>query len=308
LWGEAPLVANRVHEASFGQARASLETRMTPPMSVIHLSNLVVTLAGFPALSGIDLQVQAGELLVIKGPNGAGKTTLLRVCGGLLAPTSGSGHVLGHELGGDRRRLRRNVGMLAHANFLYDDLTVEDNIRFAVRAGRGDVAGVPAALKQLGLDGRLQKLRTGSCSAGQRRRTALAALVVRQPKLWLLDEPHAGLDADSRDLLDAIVRNAVRDGATVLLSSHEADRASALATRTVTVAGGFVVSDVVSDTGDVSDQTTGRDRSDTSSSATNVTKLAQEIGGADETTARDRSRTSSAATNVTKLAQGADRE
>lgn len=214
---------------------------MSLPIPVIHLRNLVVTLAGFPALSGIDFEVQPGELVVVRGPNGAGKTTLLRTCGGLLAPASGTGLVLGHDITKDRRPLRRDVGMLAHANFLYDDLTVEDNIRFAVRAGRGDVGGVPAALKQLGLDGRLQKLRTGSCSAGQRRRTALAALVVRQPKLWLLDEPHAGLDADSRDLLDSIVRDAVSRGATVLLSSHEADRASALATRTVTVAGGFVV-------------------------------------------------------------------
>jgi heme ABC exporter ATP-binding subunit CcmA len=238
-------------------------------MPVIHLSNLVVTLAGFPALSGIDLDVRAGELVVIKGPNGAGKTTLLRTCGGLLAPASGSGHVLGHDLAEDRRLLRRDVGMLAHANFLYDDLTVEDNIRFAVRAGRGDVAGVPVALQQLGLDGRLAKLRTGSCSAGQRRRTALAALVVRQPKLWLLDEPHAGLDADSRDLLDAIVRDAVSNGATVLLSSHEADRASALATRTVTVAGGFVASD----------ETAARDRSASSLSSTNVTKLAPKLAG-----------------------------
>jgi heme ABC exporter ATP-binding subunit CcmA len=229
---------------------------LTGNKNVIDLRNLVVTLAGFPAISGLDLVVTPGELVVVQGPNGAGKTTLLRTCGGLLPPSSGTGVVLGHDLTGDRRLLRRNVGMLAHANFLYDDLSVEDNIRFAVRAGGGDVAGVPAAMVRLGLDGRLSKLRTGSCSAGQRRRTALAALVVRAPKLWLLDEPHAGLDADSRDLLDAIVRAAVADGATVLLSSHEADRASALATRTITIAGGFVATDTgvahvahVSDTG-----------------------------------------------------------
>ena len=205
--------------------------------------NVVVTLGGFPALSGVDLAVGRSELVVLKGPNGAGKTTLLRLCGGLLALTSGTAHVLGHDLAGERRPLRREVGMLAHANFLYDDLTVEDNIRFAVRASRGEVAAIPEVLDQLGLSGRLAKTRAGSCSTGQRRRTALAALVVRKPRLWLLDEPHAGLDADSRDLLDTVVRSAVRDGATVLLSSHEADRASALATRTVTIAGGFVTHD-----------------------------------------------------------------
>ncbi len=218
----------------------------------LTLHNVVVTLGGFPALSGVDLAVGPSELVVLKGPNGAGKTTLLRLCGGLLAPASGTAHVLGHDLASDRRNLRREVGMLAHANFLYDDLTVEDNIGFAVRAAKGDVAAIPAVLDQLGLNGRLAKARAGSCSAGQRRRTALAALVVRQPRLWLLDEPHAGLDADSRDLLDSVVRSAAHNGATVLLSSHEADRASALATRTVTIAGGFITHDT-GDTGDSHD-------------------------------------------------------
>ena len=211
--------------------------------SVISLRNVVVTLNGFPALSGLDLDVSPGELLVVRGPNGAGKTTLLRTCGGLLPVSSGSAEVLGHDLSDDRRSLRREVGLLSHANFLSDDLTVEDNIRFAVRANRGDSSRIPSVLTHLGLDGRLANLRAGACSAGQRRRTALAALVVRQPRLWLLDEPHAGLDADSRDLLDAMMRAAIAGGATVLLSSHETDRASALATRTITVAGGFVTED-----------------------------------------------------------------
>jgi energy-coupling factor transporter ATP-binding protein EcfA2 len=77
-------------------------------------------------------------------------------------------------------------------------------------------------------------------SSGQRRRTAVAALVAKAPSLWLLDEPHAGLDADGRDLLDLLARDAAAGGATVLLASHEADRAGALAGRTITMAGGIV--------------------------------------------------------------------
>ncbi len=200
-------------------------------------------LGRFPALSGLDLRVNAGELVVVRGPNGAGKTTLLRTCGGLLPHASGTASVLGQDLSRDRRSLRRDVGMLGHANFLYDDLTVEDNVRFAVAAGRGDTANIDRALARLGLDGRLRSLRVGACSAGQRRRTALAALVARQPKLWLLDEPHAGLDAASRDVFDDVVREATTNGATVLLASHDEERAEALATRTVTIEGGHVTGD-----------------------------------------------------------------
>ena len=110
-------------------------------------------------------------------------------------------------------------------------------------AGRAPASAVEPALKRLGLDGRLRDLRVGACSAGQRRRTALAPLIARQPRLWLLDEPHAGLDAESRDLLDDVVREAVANGSTVLLASHDSERVQAIATRTVTVAGGHVTAD-----------------------------------------------------------------
>jgi ABC-type transport system involved in cytochrome c biogenesis ATPase subunit len=99
---------------------------------------------------------------------------------------------------------------------------------------------VGPALARLGLEGRLASTPVGSLSAGQRRRAALAALVARNPELWLLDEPHAGLDAEHRDVLDDLVHGVVAHGGTVLLASHEHDRATALAGRIVTVAGGMV--------------------------------------------------------------------
>jgi ABC-type multidrug transport system ATPase subunit len=106
----------------------------------------------------------------------------------------------------------------------------------------------------LGLDGRLATVAAGRLSAGQRRRTALACLIARRARLWLLDEPHAGLDADGRDLLDDVIRRAVGAGATVLVASHELERAKTLATRIVTVAGGLVhnesLDDVGADSGD----------------------------------------------------------
>jgi heme ABC exporter ATP-binding subunit CcmA len=199
----------------------------------------VVALAGrFPVLAGADLEVARGQIVLVQGPNGAGKTSLLRACAGLLPITEGDAEVLGHELRSDPRSVRRQVGLLGHATFLYDDLTVTEQVRFSVRAGHRSPDAVAPALGRLGLDGRLGGVVIARLSAGQRRRVALACLVACDPELWLLDEPHAGLDAAGRDLLDDLVRDrAERDG-TVLLASHELDRAVPLAHRALAMAGG----------------------------------------------------------------------
>lgn len=209
--------------------------------SVVRFRSAVALLGRFPALAGVDLDVRDGEIVLVQGANGAGKTTLLRACAGLVQVVSGQAEVLGHDLRRDRRTVRRSIGLLGHAGTLYDDLTVEDNVRFAVRAGGGDLGAIGAALTRLGLDGRLRATAVARLSAGQRRRVAVAALVARSPALWLLDEPHAGLDAEGRDLLDGLVRSAVAGGATVVLASHEAERAGALAGRTVVIGGGRVL-------------------------------------------------------------------
>ena len=210
----------------------------------VTLRSAVALLGRFPALAGVDLAVPRGQVVLLRGPNGAGKSTLLRVCAGLVAITEGSGTVLGVDLAAGRgAELRRRVGMLGHSNGLYDDLTVADNVRFWAGAADATPAEVDAALTHLGLDGRLATTAVGKLSAGQRRRTALAAMVVRRPELWLLDEPHAGLDAQGRDLLDALVLQAASAGATVLVASHELERAGNLAGRLVTIVGGRVVAD-----------------------------------------------------------------
>jgi heme ABC exporter ATP-binding subunit CcmA len=208
---------------------------------VVHLRDAVALLGRFPALAGASLQVSRGELLLVRGVNGAGKTTLLRVLAGLLPVTDGEAVVLGVDLRTDRRAVREKVGLLGHANALYDDLTVAENARFWGRAHGASDAEVATALDRLGLSGRLASVPAARLSAGQRRRAALAVLLARRPELWLLDEPHAGLDATGRDLIDDLLRQAAAAGATVVLASHELDRAEGLATRTVEVAGGRVV-------------------------------------------------------------------
>jgi heme ABC exporter ATP-binding subunit CcmA len=212
-----------------------------PGQRVVELDDAVVVLGTFPALAGVSLDIDVGEIVLLRGPNGAGKTTMLRLCAGLLPLARGRGTVLGCDLGTDRAAVRRRVGLLGHRNGLYLDLTVMENVRFwgaTVGATEDEVA---AAMDRLDLSGRLAALPVRRLSAGQQRRTALGCLVARRAQLWLLDEPHAGLDAAGRDELDATLRQAAGSGATVIVASHELERAGALATRCVEVVAGHVV-------------------------------------------------------------------
>ena len=206
--------------------------------TVIELSGVVAVLGQCPALAGVDLTVQRGEIVLLQGPNGAGKTSLLRVCAGLLPIERGSGHVLGIDLATNREAIRSRVGLLGHANGLYLDLTVMQNLQFWASTVAATTSEISAAMATMRIDGRPAEVKASQLSAGQRRRCALASLIVRRAEIWLLDEPHAGLDAAGRDELDALLRSAVTSGATVVLASHERDRALGLATRTVTIDGG----------------------------------------------------------------------
>jgi len=186
------------------------------------------------------MTVQRGEIVLLSGPNGAGKTTLLRLCAGLVALERGRGRVLGVDLANDRELVRHRVGMIGHSNGLYGDLTVTENVRFWGRTVGASESEIDLAVSRMGLDGRLAHLPVSRLSAGQRRRTALAGLVARRAELWLLDEPHAGLDAGGRDELDSVLKMAATAGATVIVASHELERASKLATRQVEVVAGQV--------------------------------------------------------------------
>ena len=191
------------------------------------------------ALDGLNLVAEPGQVMAVLGPNGAGKTTLLRLLAGLLPLSAGTAIVLGHDLAADRHTVRTEVALVGHAPGAYDDLSVRENVRFWVRAGGGRVADADAVVEQLGLS-RLAGVAFGRLSAGQQRRTGLAVALARRPRLLLLDEPHAGLDATGRDLLDELLRSSARDGRTVLLVSHELDRARALADREVTIVAGAI--------------------------------------------------------------------
>jgi heme ABC exporter ATP-binding subunit CcmA len=208
-----------------------------PTSYAVHLRSAVCLLGRFPALAGVDLDVAEGEVVLLAGPNGAGKTTLLRLIAGLLPLAAGTGQVLGHDLATDRRGPRRSLALLGHDTGCYDDLTVRENLRFWARAAGADRDDADAALERLGLT-RVAGIAHARLSAGQQRRCAVAVALARRPRLLLLDEPHAGLDADGRDLLDGILASATDDGLSVVLASHELERARPLATREVRVVAG----------------------------------------------------------------------
>lgn len=195
-------------------------------MPLASLHDAVVTAGHFPLLTGVTATFERGQVYVVTGPNGAGKTSLLRVMAGLEPLVRGRGQVLGYDLTSPQRRdVRRHVGWLGHEGSFYDELTVAENLEFAVRSTNGDLSRVPGALEVVGLSAR-RDVRAKNLSAGQRRRMGLAWLLIRRAELWLLDEPYASLDDDGRATLDEVLSVATSAGSTVVLTSHDPITAS----------------------------------------------------------------------------------
>lgn len=122
---------------------------------------------------------------------------------------------------------------------LYDDLTVAENFRFWSKAASVEERQQYAAAERLEIDSRLYDVPVRSLSAGQRRRTSIAVAAARRPELWLLDEPHAGLDQDGRQVIDDLITDASNAGGAVLVASHELDRAESVVARTLEISGGL---------------------------------------------------------------------
>jgi heme ABC exporter ATP-binding subunit CcmA len=208
---------------------------------MVTLRDAVVLVGGFPLLSGVNLDLEAGSLSVVTGANGAGKTSLLRLVGGLVGLSSGTGEVSGIDLKtGDLRELRRRVGWLGHEGSFYDDLSARENLVFAAKALARPTSEIAGVLDRVALTSRAT-MATKHLSAGQRRRLGLAWILLRRPQLWLLDEPYASLDDEGRTFFDQLIGDVVKSGATVLVSAHDPLRSSSLHPRTLTLAGGLVV-------------------------------------------------------------------
>ena len=208
---------------------------MTP---LVELDDVDVAVDLVPIISEASLRLGPGECLGIQGPNGAGKTTLLRVIATLLAPTGGSGVVLGARLGsGEVRSVRPQIGLAGHVPALAGPLSLLENLLLVARlTGRAREEAV-GALARVGLAGAAGRP-ADHCSHGMRRRTDLARLFLAPPRLLLLDEPHAGLDESAQQLVDDLIRRVIVGGGGAVLVSHDPTGLSGVADRMLTLRSG----------------------------------------------------------------------
>ena len=192
----------------------------------IDVQDLSKSFGSLKAVNHVSIQIEQGHITGFLGPNGSGKTTTLRMLCGLLTPDSGHGEVLGLDFPREGAAIKRQTGYMTQRFSLYEDLTIEENLAFIARVyGLDDVARrVDDTLNKLGLAHRRKQL-AGQLSGGWKQRLALAAAVMHEPKLLLLDEPTAGVDPQARrDFWDEIHRLADQ-GMTVLVSTHYMDEA-----------------------------------------------------------------------------------
>lgn len=206
---------------------------------MIEVSRLTKVYGTQVALRGVSLTVPAGSVLTVLGHNGSGKTTLLRLLGTLMRPTAGGGRIGGHDLVAGRDAVRRLVGLVGHGTQLYDDLSVVENLAFAAAlAGMPrDPAACQLVLEQTGLEPHAGT-RVRELSSGMRRRVALARVMLRGPRVLLLDEPFAGLDQESAKRLEAYLHGFKAGGGAAVLVTHGLGRGLELADQVAILAGG----------------------------------------------------------------------
>ncbi len=199
----------------------------------IDVEGLTKRFGGKIVVDHFSMQVPRGAIYGFLGPNGSGKTTTIRMICGLLTPDEGRGMVLGHDISTDAELIKRQVGYMTQKFSLYEDLSIEENLDFVARMYEVSdrKRRVSESLESLGLTSRKKQL-AGTLSGGWKQRLALAACLIHEPRLLLLDEPTAGVDPGARrDFWDHIHLLA-HQGITVLVSTHymdEAERCHALA-------------------------------------------------------------------------------
>jgi len=197
-------------------------------MAAVMLKEVVRKFGDFTAVDHISLEVSAGEIFGFLGPNGAGKSTTIRMLCGLLKPTSGEGQVHGLDIVTQAEEIKSNLGYMSQRFSLYDDLKVEENMRFF-----GGIYGLNAkaceirmekVLQTVGLSDRRHSL-TGSLPGGLKQRLALGCAILHGPPIIFLDEPTSGVDPVTRRNFWALIYNLADDGVTVFVTTHYMEEA-----------------------------------------------------------------------------------
>ena len=207
-------------------APAQADAAIEPMEAIIDVKGLTKRYGSRTVVDHFDMRVARGRIYGFLGPNGSGKTTTIRMLCGLLTPDEGSGTCLGFDILTQAAQIKREVGYMTQRFGLYDDLSLEENLDFIARvyAVTERRRKVTDTLERLGLAARRTQL-AGALSGGWKQRLALAACLIHDPKLLLLDEPTAGVDpAARRDFWDQI-HTLAAGGMTVLVSTHYMDEA-----------------------------------------------------------------------------------
>jgi ABC-2 type transport system ATP-binding protein len=193
---------------------------------VIDVKGLTKSFGKTQVVKSIDLDVRKGEIMGFLGPNGSGKTTTIRMICGLLRPDAGEGRALGYDIRREADAIKRETGYMTQRFSFYEDLSVRENLSFVARlyALKDRKRRVDEALERLGLAERQNQL-AGALSGGWKQRLALAACIMHDPKLLLLDEPTAGVDPKARREFWDEIRGLTDQGLTVLVSTHYMDEA-----------------------------------------------------------------------------------
>ena len=194
--------------------------------SVIDVSGLTKRYAGRAVVDDFAIKVERGQIYGFLGPNGSGKTTTIRMLCGLLTPDEGEGQCLGHNIRTEAALIKCQIGYMTQKFSLYEDLTIGENLDFIARvyAVKNRQQVVSRALERLGLAARRDQL-AGALSGGWKQRLALAACLLHEPKLLLLDEPTAGVDPKARREFWDQIHDLAAEGLTVLVSTHYMDEA-----------------------------------------------------------------------------------
>lgn len=197
-------------------------------MNSIEVQNLTKKFGSFTAVDNVSFSVKQGEIFGFLGANGAGKSTTIRMLTGILEPTSGDALVGGYSVMKQPDKVKTQIGYMSQKFSLYNDLTVEENIRFF--AGVYGLAGMKYeerkkwALKVANLEGK-EKLLTGSLPGGIKQRLALGTAVIHEPKIVFLDEPTSGVDPISRRNFWDLINDLSAEGITVLVTTHYLEEA-----------------------------------------------------------------------------------
>jgi ABC-2 type transport system ATP-binding protein len=194
--------------------------------AIIDVRGLTKRYGARMVVDHLDMRVERGRIYGFLGPNGSGKTTTIRMLCGLLTPDEGSGTCLGLDLRTEARRIKREVGYMTQKFGLYEDLSIEENLSFIAQVYEvpDRARKLAQALEQLGLASRRTQL-AGSLSGGWKQRLALAACMLHDPQLLLLDEPTAGVDPKARREFWDQLHELTGRGLTVLVSTHYMDEA-----------------------------------------------------------------------------------